>query len=94
MNNDVIMEDLWNWAKQDGLNAGVDKVCIEYHCGVFEQELWFKIGMNTWKKYRSSFQDHMKYIKNIQKPFRVSTIQYYEQFREMNDLSKYPPPPY
>ena len=49
---------------------------------------------SMWRKQRSTFQDHVKYIHNDKiKPFRVGIIQYAECVREMQDQAKYPPPP-
>ena len=46
-----------------------------------------------WRKHRSVFQDHIKYLcKDILKPFRVVIIRYAERVKEMHDLSKNLPP--
>ena len=48
-----------------------------------------------WRKHRSVFYDHVKYIHNdIAKPFRLGIIQYAEYIREMHDIAKYLPPPF
>ena len=47
-----------------------------------------------WRKHRSAFQYHMKYIHTYTlKPFRVSILQYVERIRDMHELDKYLPPP-
>ena len=47
-----------------------------------------------WRKHRSIFQYHVKYIHNdILKTFRFVILQYSECIREMHDLAKYLPPP-
>ena len=46
-----------------------------------------------WRKHRSNFQDHVKYIHNeILKPFIVGIIQYADHIHEMHDIGKYLPP--
>ena len=46
-----------------------------------------------WRKHRSAFQYHMKYIHNYTlKPFRVSILQYVEHILEIHELDKYLPP--
>ena len=47
-----------------------------------------------WRKHRSTFQYHVKYIHNdIVKPFRVGILQYAESVRDMHNLTKYLPTP-
>ena len=47
-----------------------------------------------WRKQRSVYQDHIKYIcNNIVKPFRVGIIRYTQRIQEMNNLAKNLPPP-
>ena len=46
------------------------------------------------RKYRSVYQDHMKYVRNdIVKPFKVKIFRYSERVRQMHDLAKYLPSP-
>ena len=48
-----------------------------------------------WKKHRSVFQDHIKYIYNdIVKLFRVGILRQAERVQEMHDLDKKLPPPW
>ena len=52
------------------------------------------VGGVMWRKRRSAFQYHMKYIHTYTlKNFRVSILQYVERIREMHELGKYLPPP-
>ena len=45
-----------------------------------------------WRKHRSVYQDHMKYIHNdIVKTFKEKILCYSERMREMHDLDKYLP---
>ena len=54
--------------------------------------MWFDLGKNMWRKYRSTFQDHSKYIHNyIVKSFRISILQYDECVYDVHDLTKYLP---
>ena len=47
-----------------------------------------------WKKHKSSFQYHVKYIyKDIFNPLRLSILQYIKRIHDMHDLVKYLPPP-
>ena len=47
-----------------------------------------------WRKHRSLYQDHMKYVRNdIVKPFKVKILRYSERVCEMHDLANYLPPP-
>ena len=47
-----------------------------------------------WRKHQSVYQDHMKYnINDIFKPFKINIICYADRLINMNDLSKYLPPP-
>ena len=59
-------------------------------CVDFERELWFELGKCMWRKHRSVYQDHMKYVHNdIVKTFKVKIIRYTNRVREMHDLEKY-----
>ena len=90
----LFMEDFWNWAKTD--NSGYDgyPYLANDKCVEFERELWFELGKCMWRKHRSVYQDHMKYVCNdIEKPFKVKILRYSESVREMHDLAKYLPPP-
>ena len=91
---DVIMEDLWDWDKVAGTNAGGEPVSGAEHYDYFKKNLWFDFGKSIWSKHRSAFQYNVKYIHNeIMKPFRVSIPQYAECIHEMYDLYKYLPFP-
>ena len=47
-----------------------------------------------YRKHRSIYQDHMKYIHNdIVNTLKVKIICYSESVRDMHDLAKYLPPP-
>ena len=47
-----------------------------------------------YRKHRSIYQDHMKYIRNdIVNTLKVKIICYSESVRDMHDLAKYLPPP-
>ena len=87
-------DDLWAWANKDGIlyyghaYLGLDKFVD------FKRELWFELGKCMWIKYRSVYQDHLKYVHNdIVNPFRFRILRYVECVREMHELSKYLPPP-
>ena len=90
----LFTEDFWNWSKTD--NIGYDGhlyLAIDKYVD-FERELWFELGKCMWRKYRSVYQDHMKYFhNNIVKTFKVKILRYTKRVREMHDLAKYLPPP-
>ena len=47
-----------------------------------------------WRKHRSVYQDHMKYVRNdIVKPFKVKILYYTKHMREMHEIAKYLSPP-
>ena len=47
-----------------------------------------------WRKHRSLYQYHMKYVcDDIVKPFNVKIIRSSERMHETHDLAKYLPPP-
>ena len=88
------MENLWDWAKKYGIGYDRDAYLGLDKCVDFEKELWFELGKFMWRKHRSIYQYHMKYVCNdILKPFRVSILHNTEHVREMHDLSKYLPTP-
>ena len=52
------------------------------------------MGKSMWRKHRSVFQDHVKYIHNdIVKHFRVWSLHYAESVCVMHDIDKYQPTP-
>ena len=70
-------EDSWTWSKKYGTGydwgayLGLDKFVD------LEKELWFELVKCMWRKHRSFYQDHLKYIFNyIVKPFRVGILRY------------------
>ena len=63
-------------------------------CVNFKRKLWFELAECIWRKHRSVYQDHMKYVCNyIVKPFKVKILRYAERVRDMHDLAKYLRPP-
>ena len=58
-------------------------------CNEFDKHILFELGKSMWRKHHSTYQDHIKYIRNdIVKPFRVIIIQYTEHICEMHNLAK------
>ena len=91
---DGTMDRFWTWEKINRIDtygtvySGVDS-CIDSG-----KDIWLVLGNIMWKKHRSVFQDHVKYIHNdIVKHSRVRIIQYAERALGMNDLAKYLTPP-
>ena len=91
---DVIMERFWTWVNLDGLDTdGYDYLGTD-GCIKSGKYIWYELENIMWKKHRSVFQDHVKYIHNdILKPLRVRIIQYAERVCDMHDLEKYLLPP-
>ena len=78
----------------DAINISGDLITGPDYCAYFEKEFWFELVKSVWIKYRSNFQDSVKYINNdIVKQFKVSILKYTECVREIHDLAKYLPPP-
>ena len=90
----MTMDRFYTWVEIDGIDTDGDDYSGVERCIDFDIYIWFKLGKSVWKKHRSVFQDHVKYIHNdIVKPFRVVILQYAERVREMHDLENYLPPP-
>ena len=92
--NGIAAEEFWTWEKTD--TTGYDgRPYLDIDKFVdFERELWFELGKYVWRKHRSVYQDHMKYVCNdIVKPFKVKILRYSKRMRGMYDLVKYLPPP-
>ena len=71
----IFMEQLCTWAKVDAIDVSVDPISGSERYTSFEKELWFDLGKNIWRKHRSAFWDHSKYIHNyIVKPFRAAIL--------------------
>ena len=87
------MEKFWTWSKVDAIEGLGDHISGLEPYTYFEKDLWFDLGKRMWRKQRSNFQDHVKYIHNdTVNPFRVGIIQYTDHVRDMHYLSKYLPP--
>ena len=75
----LYIEDFWTWDTSDGVGYDGDAYLVLEKCVEFEKELWSELGKLIWRKHRSVFQDHLKYIHNdIVKPFRVGILHYVE----------------
>ena len=87
-------EDFWTWANIYTTGYDGHPFLSRDKCVDFKREIWFELGKYMWRKNRSVYQDHMKYIRNdIVKPFKVKILRYANRVRDMNDLEKYPTPP-
>ena len=81
------IEDLWTWAKSDGIVYNGDDYLVLYKCVNFKRELCFELGKCMWRKHHSVFQEHLKYIcDDIVKLFRVGILCYAERVQDMHDL--------
>ena len=85
--SEVSTEDFWNRENTDTIGydrhpyLDIDKFVD------FERELWFELGKCMRRKYRSVYQDHMKYFHNyIVKPFKIKLLHYANRVREMHEL--------
>ena len=87
-------EDFWTWANTDTKGYDRHPFLARDKCVNFERELWFEFGKCMWRKNRSVYQYHMKYICNdTVKPFKVKFPRYAERVRYTHDLAKHLPPP-
>ena len=60
----------------------------------FERGFWFELGKCMWRKHRSVYQDHLRYVRNdTVKSFHVRILRYAERVREMHYSENYSPPP-
>ena len=90
---DLFTEDFYNWDKSDGLAYDGDAYLVMEKYVNFDKDIWFELGKCMWRKHRSVFQDHLKYICNdIVKPFCVGIICCYEHVQEIHDPEKHLPP--
>ena len=60
----ISAEDFWTWVKTDTTGYDGHDYLARDKCVDFERELWFELGKCMWKKDRSVYQDHMKYVHN------------------------------
>ena len=78
----ISTEAFWTWAKTDTTGYDGHAYLVLDKCVNFERELWFELGKYMWRKHRSFYQDHTKYIGNdIVKSFRVKILCYYRRVR-------------
>ena len=88
------IEDFWTWAKTDTTGYYGHPYLSNDKCVKFEKDVWLDLGKCMWRRHRSVYQDHMKYVRNyIVKPFKVKILRCAKRVREMHDLAKYLPPP-
>ena len=80
-------EDFWTWKKTDIKGYDGHYYLARDKCVDLERYLWFEFGKCMWRKHRSFYQDHMKYVCNdIVKPFKVKILRYVARLRGMHDL--------
>ena len=79
-------DDLWTWAKTESMGYdGHAYLAMDMRVNL-ERERWFESRICMWRKHRSVYQDHMKYICNdIVNPFSVKIFRDAERVREMYD---------
>ena len=88
------VKNFWTWAKMDTTGYDGHVYLARKKCVKFERELCFDLGKCMWRKHRSIYHNHMKYIHNdIVKTFKVKILCYAERVRDMHDLAKYHPTP-
>ena len=81
------MDQICTWVKLDDVYADGGVYLGADRCIYFDRYIWLKLGNIMWKKHRSIFQYHVKYIHNdIVKNFRSGILQYAKRVREMHDL--------
>ena len=63
-------DKLSTWAKKDDIVYDEDAYLRLDKCVGFDKEIWFELKKCMWRKHRSIYQDHLKYVCNdILKPF-------------------------
>ena len=86
---DLYRDNFWTWAKKDIIGFDRDAYLGWEKLVDFEKELWFELGEYMWRKNRSVYQDHLKYVRNdIVNPFHVIILRYAKRVMEMHDLTK------
>ena len=87
-------DDFWTWYKSDGISYDLDAHPRLEKCVDLKKYIWFDLGKAMWRKNRSVFQDHLKYICNdTVKPFLVGILRYAKRIQDMHDLANNLPPP-
>ena len=82
----VSTEDFWTWEKSDTIRYDGHAYLAINNCVDFERELWFELVKCMWRKHRSVYQYHMKYVRNdTVKPFKVKIL----RARCMNYISTF-----
>ena len=90
----VHTEEFWTWSKTDTIGYDGNPYLAIDKCVNFDRELWFDMGNLIWRKHRSAYQYHMKYVLNdIVKTFKVKILRYSKRVREIHKLAKHLPPP-
>ena len=73
---DVTMEHFWTWSKTESLDGSLDMYLIPDRCRYFDKYIWFELVKSMWRKYRCTYQVHIKYIHNYSvKAFKVGIFQ-------------------
>ena len=69
------MEQFQKCSKMDRCDAAGEPTRGTERCSCFDKDLWFELGNIIWRKNRSIFKDHVKYIHyDIVKTFRVGIL--------------------
>ena len=85
--NGISTDDFWDWAKKDGIGYVGDSYLGLDECVDFDKEIWLELGKCMWRKHRSIYQDHLKYVRNdTVKNSRVRILCYAKRVTEMHDL--------
>ena len=86
----VYIKQFWTWSKLDVIYRAGDLFTGLEYCAHFEKAFWFQMKKSIWRKHRSNFHNHVKYVHNdIVKPFRVSIFQSSKRVCKMKYLTKY-----
>ena len=91
----MIVGQFWTWSKVYVRDTdGYPPISRVDCCTYFYKDLWFELGKSIWRKHRSIFQDHVKYMHNdVVNPFRVGILHYSEHILDMHYLTNVLPPP-
>ena len=91
---EISTEQLWTWDKEYRLGDDGDAYLGLNKYVNFEKDIWLELVKCSWRKQRSIFHYHLKYICNdIVKLLWVEILRYAMRVQDMHDLAKCLPPP-
>ena len=81
------MDNLWKFDEANGQDDDRNSISGRERCIGIECYIWFHLVKSLWKKHRSFFNKHLRYVTNdIHKPFKVTILYYSEHINEIFEL--------